>query len=38
MTHLLQSIGLKSVALFLAILVVAVVPLASQYDRDSRDR
>lgn len=33
----IRSIVIKNVLLFLAILVVAVVPLAVQYDRDSRD-
>jgi hypothetical protein len=32
----LRSIVTRNVALFLAILVVAVVPLAVQYERDSR--
>lgn len=33
---IVRSIVVKNIALFLAILVVAMVPLAMQYDRDSR--
>ncbi len=34
--RVVHSIVVKNILLFLAILVVAVVPLAAQYERDSR--
>ena len=37
MTGLLHSIVTKNIALFLVILLVAIVPLALRYDQDSRD-
>ena len=37
MKRLLRSIVTKNILLFLAIMLVAVVPLAVRYDRDSRD-